>query len=330
VLCCFQLEGGTLRKLAEPSSAGLPDGALWIDVNEPSDAEEAQLERLLGVNVPSREDVSEIQTSSRLIARDGALYMSAIVAYGQEMEPLQTLPVIFVRIGDRLITIRYGQPDAVGQFVERANRGEWRLYDADSILAALLEVIVDRIADRLEFIGADLKKIEHAIFRREIASPGRPHRPNITRRIRVLQEAIERIGIHHMTSFGLRDCLHSLERLLAFRRAHGHDHPATTQFHAIEGDLRAIADYDQDLNNSMDFMVNATVGLIDVQQNKVIYLLSILGMVITPPVVIASIYGMNFDDMPELHWRWGYAWALGLMVLSAWVPWLVFKLKRWL
>jgi magnesium transporter len=125
-------------------------------------------------------------------------------------------------------------------------------------------------------------------------------------------------------------CCRSLERLLAFRRAHGHDHPATTQFHAIEGDLRAIADYDQDLNNSMDFMVNATVGLIDVQQNKVIYLLSILGMVITPPVVIASIYGMNFDDMPELHWRWGYAWALGLMVLSAWVPWLVFKLKRWL
>ncbi|WP_027133767.1 CorA family divalent cation transporter [Geminicoccus roseus] len=302
----------------------------WIDVIDPTQAEEAQLERLLGVNVPSREDASEIQTSSRLIARNGTLYMSAIVAYGREMEPLRTLPVIFVRTGEWLITVRYGEPDAVDRFVERAGNREWKLSDADSILAALLEVIVDRIADRLEFIGSDLKKIERAIFRRGTSGPDRHRGPNVTRRIRVLQEVLERIGIHHMTSFGLRECLHSLERLLAFRRSHGRDHPPTTQFHLIEDDLRAIADYDHDLNNSMDFMVNATVGLIDVQQNKVIYILSIMSMVLTPPVVIASIYGMNFDLMPELHWRWGYAYALLLMLASAFVPWLLFKLKRWL
>ena len=67
----------------------------------------------------------------------------------------------------------------------------------------------------------------------------------------------------------------------------------------------------------MEFILDATVGLIDTQQNKVIYLLSIMGIVMTPPVLVASIYGMNFHDMPELSWTYGYGWALGLMLLSA-------------
>ena len=326
----FQIDRERLYPLEPAAGGGLPQGAVWIDLVEPSQEEERQLEQALGLDVPTRGEVSALQTSSRLSASNGVLYMSAIVAYGREMEPLHTLPVTFVRSGPLLITIRYGMPESIDRFVARAQAGEWPLRDADSILAAVLEVVIDRIADRLEFIGEDLKRIEGAIFRGRATMTKDRHQPVLSRRIHVLQHAIERIGIHHRTSFGLRECLHSLERLVAFRRIHGIDHPRTAQFNAIEGDLKAIADYDQDLNNSMDFMVNATVGLIDVQQNKVIYLLSILGMVITPPVVVASIYGMNFDHMPELHWRWGYAWALGLMLLSAGVPWLVFRLKRWL
>lgn len=326
----FQTADGKLQTRAAPPSDILLDQAVWIDAIDPSAAEEGQLGRHLHVEVPSQEDVRAIQTSSRLTARNGVLYMSAIVPCGCGTEPLKTMPVVFVRSGKRLITLRYGEPDAVDRFVERAGQGEWQLSDADSILAALLEVTVDRIADRLEAIGADLKEIEGAIFRRDIAGPTERHRLNITRRIRVLQEVLERVGIHHMTSFRLRECLHSLERLLAFWRNHAQDPAPTRRFQVIEEDLRAIADYDQDLNNSMDFMVNATVGLIDVQQNKVIYILSIMSMVLTPPVVVASIYGMNFDLMPELHWRFGYAGALSLMVASAFVPWLLFKLKRWL
>jgi magnesium transporter len=324
----YRLEAERLVPLAPADQASLPDAAVWIDLVEPTEGEERLLEQALGLNVPTRDEASEIQTSSRLRTQGGTLYMSAILPFGREREPLQTLPVTFVRTGQLLLTVRYGHPETVGQFVQRAAGGEWQLRHADDVLAALLEVIVDRIADRLEFIGTDLKLIERSIFHR--AEKHGAHAPSIGRRIHALQFAVEQIGIHHMTSFGLRDCLQSLLRLLVFCRTHHGEHAGAGKFHTIEQDLHAIAEYDSDLNNSMDFMVNATVGLIDVQQNKVIYALSIAGIVLTPPVLVASVYGMNFDHMPELHWPWGYGWALGLMAFSACVPWLLFKLKRWL
>jgi magnesium transporter len=325
----YRLDSERLIPLSPGASGSLPPDASWIDLVEPTDAEERFLEKALGLDVPTRDEASELQTSSRLRVQGGTLYMSAILPYGQEREPLQTLPVTFVRTGGLLLTVRYGRPEAVDHFVQRAGAGEWQLRHVDDVLAALLDVIVDRIADRLEFIGSDLKMIERAIFHREQERSSR--RPlSIGKRIHALQGAVEQIGIHHMTSFGLRDCLQSLQRLLVFCRAHHGDADDARKFHTIEEDLRAIADYDSDLNNSMDFMVNATVGLIDVQQNKVIYALSIAGIVLTPPVLVASIYGMNFGHMPELHWPWGYGWALTLMAVSASVPWLLFKLKHWL
>ena len=330
MLRCFRIADGRLHGIDRADGATLSDDAIWIDLFEPTDAERVALEEALALALPAREEVSEIQTSSRLTAKDGTLFMTALVAHGQDMEPLQTPPVTFVRHERRVVTIRYEKPEAIDQFVERAGSGEWQLQGANDVLAAMLETIVDRIADRLEFIGGELKRIERTIFRREIADPDSWHRLKVSKRIHALQDAIERIGIHHMQSSGLRECLHSLQRLIVFRRNHANDQKVDAHFGPIEEDLRAIADYDQDLNNSMDFMVNATVGLIDVQQNKVIYVLSIMSMVLTPPVVIASIYGMNFDVMPELHWRWGYGFALALMLGSAFVPWVLFKFKRWL
>ena len=230
-------------------------GLTWF---QPSKAEEDFLERALGLDLPTRDDVSGLQTSSRLRAQEGTLYMSALVAYGHEREPLQTLPVTFVRTGDLLVTIRYGKPEAVDEFVQRAASGEWQLQHADDVLVALLDVITDRIADRLEFIGRDLKQIEQSIFHRRADERQEGRRLSIGRRIHALQNAVERIGSHHMTSFGLRDCLQSLQRLLAFCRGHSTDPERVQKFRIIEDDLRAIADYDSDLNNSMDFMVNAT------------------------------------------------------------------------
>lgn len=325
----YAIENGRLQPLPQATDGCLPEAAVWIDLVTPTHEEEHALEQQIGVDVPTRDEVSEIQTSSRLLAKNDALYMTAIIPYGRENERLQTLPVTFVRTGQRLITIRYGLPESVDRFVQRAGHGDWELKDADSVLAALLEVVVDRIADRLEYIGKDLRRIEQAIFDRIRAGVARrpSYRPSVGRRIRALQNALESIGSHHMVSFELRGCLQSMERLLAFRRGHAEKQP---WFRSIELDLHAIAEYDNDLNNSMNFMIDATVGLIDVQQNKVIYILSIAGIVISPPMLVASIYGMNFDDMPELHWPGGYPWALGLMLVSAVVPWLVFKFKRWL
>jgi magnesium transporter len=325
----FRADGRHLHPI-EAGDGGLPEDAVWIDLAEPSGEEEAALEAALGIDVPTHDDVIEIQTSSRLLEEDGTLFMTGLVPYGEERRPLQTLPVTFIRAGERLVTVRYGFPESVDRFVRRAAHGKLRLDSADAVMAALVEAIVDRIADRLEFIGGDLKRIERQIFRRGSQHTAIGRRLSLGRRISELQGAIESLGAHHQVVFQIRDCLQSFVRLLAFRRAHVENGPCTARFAAIEEDLKAIADYDTDLTASMEFMLDATVGLIDVQQNKVIYMLSIVGIVLTPPVLVASMYGMNFRNMPELEWALGYPWALLLMLASAAGPFLFFKWKGWL
>lgn len=330
MLRCFRTDGRHLHAIEVDGAENIPDDALWIDVTEPTRAEELALERVLGIEVPTREDVDEIQTSSRLLEDDGTLFMTGIVPYGDNRQKLHTLPLTFVRTGERLVTVRYGFPESVDRFIHRAADGKLQLDSADAVMAALFEAIVDRIADRLEFIGDDLRRIERTIFRRGSQHTAIGRRLSLGRRIHELQAAIESLGAHHQVSFEIRGCLQSFVRLLVFHRSHRQDGPCATRFAAIEGDLKAIADYDADLTASMEFMLDATVGLIDVQQNMVIYILSIVGIVLTPPVLIASVYGMNFRNMPELGWALGYPWALLLMLASAVGPFVLFKWKGWL
>lgn len=326
----FRTDGRRLHVIEATPGEPVPQAAVWIDLAEPGADEEKTLEAALGIDIPTRDDVSEIQTSSRLIEDEGTLVMTAIVPYGKDHRPLQTLPVTFIRTGERLVTVRYGFPESVDRFIHRAADGKLRLDSADTVLAAIVEAIVDRMADRLESIGSDLKRIERMIFRRGSQHTEIGRRLSLGRRISELQTAIESLGAHHQVIFQMRGCLQSFVRLLGFRRAHAGDGPCAARFAAIEEDLKAIAEYDTDLTASMEFMLDATVGLIDVQQNKVIYMLSIVGIVLTPPVLIASMYGMNFHNMPELSWAWGYGWALALMLASAVAPYLFFKWKGWL
>jgi magnesium transporter len=324
----YTVEGGRLGELQASATGRFPDGLMWIDLLSPTDEEERQVQEALGIDIPTRDEVSEIQTSSRLIASDGTLYMSALVPHEHENAILDTLPVTFVRHADQLVTVRYGHPEAVDRLVERSRLGLVHLDDADSVLAALLEAIVDRVADRLEAVGLHLRRLESGVFRRGTVRTSSNTRRSLGQRIHALQEAIEKLGASHQTVVQLRESLASVARLVAFRRAHGA--PDDRRLTIIDQDLRAIIEHSVDLTANMEFVLDATVGLIDVQQNKVIYILSIFSVVLTPPVLVASVYGMNFEHMPELAWLLGYPYALALMLVSAVVPFLAFKWKGWL
>jgi magnesium transporter len=327
LLRVYKVENGRLGELPADGGGELPGGFMWLDLVQPTSDEEERVQRALGIDIPTRDEVSEIQTSSRLVSTEGSLYMSALVPYERERQPLDTLPVTFVRHGDHLVTVRYGHPEAVDRLVERSRAGLVRLDDADSILAAMIESIVDRIADRLESVGQHLRDLEASVFRRGVHIQGEPRR-SLGRRIQLLQGTIEKLGASHQSIVELRESLGSLSRLVAFRRAHGA--AEDNRLKVIEQDLRGIIEHTVDLTANMEFVLDATVGLIDVQQNKVIYILSIVSVVLTPPVLVASVYGMNFQHMPELAWLLGYPWALALMLVSAVLPFFVFKWKGWL
>ena len=198
------------------------------------------------------------------------------------------------------------------------------------LFAGLLEVAVDRIAERLEKIGETLDHLSHGIFHHPAAVARRAgRRLPLGKRTHRLEAVIEDLGTQHELASKLRESVQSLIRLTAFSIEHAED-GLRRRLQAVEADLRSVAEHNTALAGNMEFMLDATVGLIDIQQNKVIYILSIVSVVLTPPVVVASIYGMNFKLMPELDWAYGYPWALGLMLLSAIGPFLFFKLRGWL
>lgn len=329
MLRCFTIELGALQALPERSPGGVPAEAVWIDMVVPTDEEERIVEQALGIGIPTRAEAGGLQVSDRLAARDGALYMSALLPAGADAMQSR-IPVTFVRTGERLITVRYGNINSLDPFIARYSSGETHLGGAGDLFASLLENIVDRIAERLELVGTALDRLSHGIFHHPAALARRAgRRLPVGQRTKRLEAVIEDLGTQHEVNTTLRQCLQSLIRLAAFSNEHADD-GLRRRLKAIEADLHSVAEHNSALTVDMEFMLDATVGLIDIQQNKVIYILSIVSVVLTPPVLIASIYGMNFHHMPELDWTYGYAWGVGLMLISAVGPYLVFKLRGWL
>jgi magnesium transporter len=325
---CFAIERGRLR-LLEQSSGTLPDEAVWIDLATPSEGEERLVERSLGIEIPTRAEAGGIQASDRLVYADGTVYTSALVpAISHSSTP--TIPLTFVRTGGKLITVRYSAVDALDPFIDRYAAHDADLNGPADLFATLLEGAVDRIAEQLEKIGEALDHLSHGIFHHPAAIARRAgRRLPIDRRTRRLEAVIEDLGTQHELASKLRESVQSLVRLTAFSIEHA-DEDLCRRLRAVEADLHSVAEHTTALDSNMEFMLDATVGLINIQQNKVIYILSIVGVVLTPPVVVASVYGMNFHTMPELDWEYGYQWALGLMLISAVGPYLFFKLRGWL
>ena len=301
------------------------DSFVWVDLVSPSKDEEADLEARLGIDLPSREDMEEIEISSRLYQDGGAAFMTATLPAQTEQDQPVMAPVTFVLAGHRLITVRYHEPRAFVTFPLRASRVNLGCGNGEAVLVALLEAIVDRLADVLERTGREIDAVSQNVFRPQGV------RPTAGRDFQALLQEIGRKG--DLTS-KIRDSLVTLERLIGYL---GH----LTLQRKSEADIRArvetlgrdagsLNDYVSFLSQKVTFLLDATLGLVNIEQNAIIKIFSVAAVAFLPPTLIASIYGMNFDVMPELSWPYGYPLALGLMVVSAVLPYLYFKRRGWL
>jgi magnesium transporter len=308
-----------------PVDPGALGSLVWLDLLSPSDEEEAQLEASLGVDLPTREEMAEIEQTSRLYAQGGGLFMTALIPANSELDAPIMAPVTFVLVGQRLVTIRYHSPHAFELFTQRATAGDLPCETAASTMVALLEVMIDRLADVLERVGRDVEVISRGIF----AKQGRL-RP-VERDLRATLEAIGRKG--DMLS-DVRDSLGTLDRLgVFFGQRLRHDmmtEDLQDRLKDLSVDIKGLADHSAFAIQKVTFLLDATLGLISIEQNTIFKILSVVSVVFLPPTLVASIYGMNFADMPELSLTFGYPLALVLMLLSAGLPYLYFKRKGWL
>lgn len=308
-----------------PISENLPLSAAWLDVIAPTSEEEAKLEAALGLDLPTREEMEEIEQSSRLYSEDGALFMTVTIPAQSEDDAPVTAPVTFVLTPRYLVTIRYHAPKAFEMFAQRGAKGGLDCKGSEQLTLSLLEVVVDRLADVLERISRDMENISRSIFAKDGAK---------ARRGSGWRSVLEEIGRKGDMVSTIRDSLSTLDRMSVFwgQRLRDATNAAavSARLKDLEADVRGLADHSAFMSQKITFLMDATLGLIGIEQNGIIKIFSVASVVFLPPTLIASIYGMNFDVMPELNWPYGYPVALIFMVLSAILPYLYFKRRGWL
>ena len=314
---------GCLVRAEVAPEAPVPAEAVWIDLVSPTRDEERQVEAVVGVEVPTREEMQEIEVSSRLYEESGALYMTATVLCKAQSERPETTAVSFILAGDRLVTVRYAEPQPFALFSARCQRAPGAHTRGDAVLAGLLDALIDRIADILEHIGLEVDDISHEVFEHS-ATPGRGD----------FQDILRRLGRRGDLTSKVRESLVGVGRVLMFltqaRTAQQIAKNLRDRLRTMSRDVRSLTDHASFLSSKINFLLDATLGMINIEQNAIIKIFSVVAVVFLPPTLIASIYGMNFAHMAELDWTFGYPLALLLMLASALTPYLYFKRRGWL
>lgn len=312
---------GMLRPVSVARGEAIPQGTVWIDALLPDDDDLTFLDRALNLDVPTKEDMNEIEMSSRLYQEGDALYMTATMVCQADTPEPSIVPVTFVLSDHRLLTLRYAEPTPFRLYAAQAQRHAVPCAGGEEVLAGLLDAIVDRLADLLERVQGDVESISHEIFK-----------PKGTAK-RDYSDIIARIGRAHSLTSQVKESLVSFGRLASFvarptevKLSKIADHG----FKTFTRDVTALGDHAAYLANNINFLLDATLGVINNEQTGIIKIFSVAAVVFLPPTLIASIYGMNFEVMPELSFAYGYPISLGVMVLSAILPYLFFKYRGWL
>ncbi len=304
----------------------IPGEAIWIDLINPEQDEEKLVESTLGVDVPTREEMKEIEASNRLYEDNGALYMTITIVTKLDTDLPVNSQITFMLIGNRLVTNRYADPLPFQRFIAYAEKHPAVCTSGAALLAGLIEAIVNRMADVLERVGTNLDQLSEEVFAEQRARSAKS-------RSRDTRNVLNGVGQNGDLTSKARESLVSLGRLLAFVQQADTSlvpNDARPRFRTLNRDVQALSDHATFLSGKTTFLLEATLGLLNIEQNNIIKIFSIATAVFLPPTLIASLYGMNFDFMPELNWRFGYAFAIGIMVVSAILPYIYFKRRGWL
>jgi magnesium transporter len=296
----------------------------WVDLVNPGPEEIKLVGSLLSIEIPTRQEMEEIEISSRLYQEDGAYFLTAMVLSVPDAENLQASSITFILAERHLVTVRYLEPKPFDMIAARLQRPGNNCGTNLDVLIALLEAIIDRMADILEYHSAEVEKTSRLIFSREKKASEKLD----------LQETIKDIGAEGNHISTMRESLASVSRMAIYLNqvvaAKPNSAGVRTRLKVIGQDLGSLADYAAFMANKVNFLLDATLGMISIQQNQIIKIVSVAAVVFLPPTLIASVYGMNFHFIPELKWSLGYPLAILLMIGSAILPYRYFKRKGWL
>ena len=324
MLSVYVPHGSTLERIAIESGSPPPEEAVWIDLITPNVQEDKLVEKLLGVAVPTREEMQEIEVSSRLYVENGARYMTATLMCQSDTATPKTTPVTFILSSHKLVTVRYDEPRPFAIVEHKLARSCPTTVSGESVLMDLLDAVIDRSADILERVGIEVDQVSRSIFEPEEEA----EQPSY-------KDVLKALGRKGDLTSKVRESLVSIGRLLLFltNEAEGLRWKKDVRAHlqSMRRDTASLSDHATYLANKITFLLDAMLGVVNIEQNAIIKIFSIAAVIFMPPTLVASIYGMNFHhNMIELEWELGYPFALILMVFAAVLPILYFKWRKWL
>lgn len=318
MLRLFKIQGTTLREVpaqADDTKLSLAD-AVWIDAHEATEEERGKLNTFLRAELPESDDVEEIEFSARYFQDGAGIHVHSLFLSPGEAGRHNTVTIAFILQDKRLITVRDGDLADFRLLRMRARRSQVHVSSPQDLLITMFEQKVENLADALEDIHRKLEEVSHMVL--EIVDSE-------------LEDAIDRLAKLEDSNGKIRLCLMDTQRSISFMQRHLREHFELQETaREIKRDVDTLMSHTAFLFDKINFLMDSTQGFINIEQNQIIKTFSIAAVVFLPPTVVASVYGMNFDFMPELHWKYGYLWGLFIMILAGVAPYWYFKSKDWL
>ncbi len=331
-----------LNKVELTAEDTIPKNVVWIDLIEPSIEEEKLVEKSLKIDAPTREEMDKIEVLSPFYKEDDSYFMTITAIHKSDHDYPQGTAITMILHQQCLVTLRYSKPKAFNYFSARAVRNPNLCTTPDLALEGIIEAIVHGLADILEKTGNEIDQLLADVFEKPKGLNSDPNKSTKTEHDfeedgstnNYYNMLIKRVGRTGNLISKIRESLVSINRMLIFfgqiddgkymaRKEH------RIRFRNITREIHSLTEYANFLSQRNSFMLDATLGMINVEQNTIIKVFTVAAAVFLPPTLIASIYGMNFKFIPELEWVFGYPFSLILMVLSAVLPYMFFKRKGW-
>ena len=316
MLMAFSLNKGALEQIAINAATDLGSEVIWVDLINPTEEERDWLRIAYAQELPTIDDLYEIEASSRFYENEYGLHISSYFLNYADNNP-GNISAAFVFNGDRLFTLREEELAAFRLFRMRGRKGLVNINNSKSILLGLFETKVENLADILERIHADLEETSQQVL-------GNAENDDMES---VLTDLARQEDVNGKVRISMMDLQRMLYLLL---RAGILNAEQSERLRDIIRDSESLIAHSSFLFDKIKFLLDTTLGFINVNQNKIIKIFSVASVMFLPPTMIASFYGMNFELMPELKWHYGYPFGLSLMIISAVLPFWYFRRRGWL
>lgn len=325
MITCYQKQEHYIQVKKLAAKDLIPDDALWIDMQCPTEEELLAVARQLDIEIPSKTEIWKNHVLNRMYQENGVCYMTAAIITKVDCPYPETSAVTFILSGRYLLTLREIAPTSFQNFSHRLQRSPQRFPTSSYVLEGLMEEVITRVAHNSEVVTDMLDQLSHSIFDMRVMDHA-AKKPS-----HLMKDVLNRLGLCNDLNSKINESVHSINRMLSyFKQIYPDDQDIDNNITILMTDTEALIKQTAFLSDKITFQLDATLGMINVEQNLIIKIFSVVAVFFLPPTLVSSMYGMNFQSMPELSWPYGYPMALILMLLCALVPYIYFRKKGWL